>query len=130
MNSDKHLLQEFQELEDRFNIAMISNDPDQIAQFITRDWALVTPQSGPLNRDIILGIIKNGVLTHATMTKQVTRVRRYGDVAVVTGRNQNTGTYQGKFMQADEWVTDVFVRSSEGWRCSITHTTPIIESTE
>jgi len=54
----------------------------------------------------------------------VTRAKRYGDIAVVTGRNQNTGTYQGEAMAADEWVTDVFVRSGDSWRCALTHLTP------
>lgn len=124
MSSEAELLAEFQAVEDRFNVAMISNDPDLIAECITDDWVLVTQESGPLSREIVLGIIGGGVLTHSTMTKQIHRAKRYGDVAVVTSRGQNTGTYQGEPIAADEWITDVYVRTDDGWRCVITHLTP------
>ena len=124
MSSEDRLLAEFQAVEDRFNAAMISNDPKEIAACITDDWALVNPESGPLPGEIILALIGNGVLTHDTMTKRVDRARVYGDVAIVTGRAHNTGTYQGNPIEADEWVTDVYLRTDDGWRCVITHLTP------
>lgn len=129
MFSDERLIDEFQVLEDQFSIAMVTNDPDQIAKFITDDWALVTQQSGPLSREVILGIIGSGTLTHTAMTKQVTRAKRYGDVAVVTGRNQNSGTYNSQPIEADEWVTDVFVQTDGRWLCAITHISPTIDGT-
>ncbi|MGI9327319.1 MAG: nuclear transport factor 2 family protein [Pseudomonadales bacterium] len=125
MTRESELLGEFQRIEDHFNAAMVSNDVDQIAQCITDDWALVNPESGPLDREVILNIIDNGMLSHSTMTKKVHRVKSYGDVTVVTGRGQNTGTFQGKQIRADEWITDVYVRTDAGWRCAITHLTPV-----
>ncbi|WP_109357508.1 nuclear transport factor 2 family protein [Sphingorhabdus sp. EL138] len=129
MISYTELLHEFQAVEDRFNAAMISNDANLIAECITDDWALVTIESGPVDRETILGIIEAGVLTHSTMTKQVTRVRQYGDIAVVTGRGQNTGAYQGNPIEADEWVTDVFTRTGDDWKCLITHISPVAKVT-
>ena len=119
------LLQEFRAVEERFNQAMVSNDPDEIAGCITDDWVLVNPESGPVNREVILGIIGNGMLTHTTMTKEVVRAERYGDVVVVTGRGHNTGTFQGTPIEADEWVTDVYVRVDNDWRCALTQLTPV-----
>lgn len=58
------------------------------------------------------------------MTKDIDRVRVYGDVAVVTGRGRNTGTFKGKPISADEWVTDVYVKSGNRWICILTHLTP------
>jgi len=127
MSSDSQLLEEFQAVEERFNVAMISNDPDQIANCVTDDWALVTMESGPVDRKSLLGIIEAGILTHSTMTKNVSRAKLYGNVAVVTGRGQNTGTFQGEPIKGDEWVTDVFIRTDEGWRCVITHLSPVME---
>lgn len=124
MSSDSALLEEFQTIEDRFNAAMVSNDPAAIAACITDDWVLVNPQSGPVSRAVILGIIESGVLKHTTMTKHVIRAKRYDDVAVVTGRGQNTGTFQGEPIQADEWITDIYVRNDDGWRCAMTQLTP------
>ncbi|TFW23150.1 nuclear transport factor 2 family protein [Massilia arenosa] len=117
-------LAEFQALEDAFNEAMVSNDVKRIADHITDDWILVTPEKGPVSRAAILGVIGNGVLTHDWMVKTIARVKRYGDVALVTGRGQNTGTFRGAPIQADEWITDVYRLVDGRWRCVLTHLTP------
>ncbi|MEK8225197.1 hypothetical protein NKG05_02245 [Oerskovia sp. M15] len=45
-------------------------------------------------------------------------VRDLGDVVVLTGRGANTGHYMGRPFSSDEWITDVFVRGVDGWRCA------------
>lgn len=125
VDTEDALTKQFQTIEDRLNSAMISNDPKIIAQCITDDWVLVNPESGPLGREIILGIIGSGMLTHSTMTKQIKRVKVYGEVAVVTGRAQSTGTFQGNAIEADEWVTDVYLQKEDDWLCVMTHLTPV-----
>lgn len=112
------------ELEETFNRAMVSNDVEQISRCITDDWILVTPEAGPVPRSRILGVIASGVLTHATMTKVATHACVIGDVAWVTGRGQNTGTFKGSAMQADEYITDIYRRVDGHWRCMLTHLTP------
>ncbi|WP_173049617.1 hypothetical protein [Nitrospira sp. KM1] len=42
-----------QELEEHFNAAMISNDVERIAECITDDWLLVTPEAGPVPRGLL-----------------------------------------------------------------------------
>jgi ketosteroid isomerase-like protein len=112
------------ELEDAFNKAMISNDVEQISSCITDDWILVTPEAGPIPRSRILSVIGSGLLTHATMTKVATHACVVGDVAWVTGRGQNTGTFNGGPMAADEYITDIYRRADGEWRCMLTHLTP------
>lgn len=119
-------LAEFQAVEDAFNAAMVSNDSTRIADHITEDWVLVTPEKGPVSRAAILAVIGNGVLTHDWMVKTIARVKRYGDVALVTGRGQNTGTFRGAPIQADEWITDVYRLVDGRWRCALTHLTPAL----
>ena len=112
------------ELEDAFNQAMISNDVEQIARFVTDDWILVTPEAGPIPGARVLGVIGSGMLTHATMTKVATHACVIGDVAWITGRGQNTGTFKGEPMAADEYITDIYRRVDGQWRCMLTHLTP------
>ncbi len=125
MNTQTHWIEEFQRIEERFNQAMVSNDPKEIAKCITDDWVLINPESGPLSRELILGLIGSGTLAHSSMTKQVVRAKVYGDVAVVTGRGQNKGTFQGRPIEADEWVTDVYMNIDNDWLCVTTQLTPI-----
>lgn len=114
------------DLEEAFNQAMVSNDVAQIARCITDDWILVTPEAGPIPRARILEVIGSGALTHATMTKVVTHAWVAGDLAWVTGRGQNTGTFQGAPIAADEYITDIYRRVEGEWRCMLTHLTPVL----
>lgn len=112
------------ELEDAFNKAMVSNDVEQIARCITDDWILVTPEAGPVPRARILGVIASGMLTHSSMTKVATHACVVGDVAWVTGRGGNTGTFNGAPIEADEYITDIYRRVNGEWKCMLTHLTP------
>jgi uncharacterized protein (TIGR02246 family) len=111
-------------VEENFNRALVSNDVARIAACVSDDWVLVTPEAGLISRTGILQAIENGVLSHDSMTKDVKRVRVYGDIAVVTGRGQNTGAFKGQPISADEWITDVYRKVDGRWLCVLTHLTP------
>ena len=112
-------------VEEDFNRAMVSNDVLRISACMADDWVLITPEAGVVPRSRILHVIENGELSHDTMTKDVGRVRVYGDVAVVTARGQNTGHFRGQPISADEWVTDVYRKLDGRWLCVLTHLTPV-----
>ena len=97
----------------------------QLSRCITDDWILVTPEAGPVPRSRILDVIGSGLLSHATMTKVATHACVAGDIAWVTGRGQNTGTFDGKPMAADEYITDIYRKVDGTWRCMLTHLTPV-----
>lgn len=124
MNNNE-LITCFQHIEDNFNRAVISNDIEEIKKCITPDWVLVDTQGGIIPQERFFSVLEQGLLTHTTMTKEVLRVKVYGDIALVTGRGQNTGIWQGKPMEADEWITDVYKREGEKWLCVLTHLTPV-----
>ena len=109
---------------------MVSNDPTQIAACITEDWVPVTPERGPIPAQAILSAIGSGVLSHDTMTKTTHHVHLLGNVATVTGRGQNTGMFRGEPISADEWITDVYHREDNRWRCVLTHLTPVCSPLE
>lgn len=117
-------LSEFTAVENAFNEAMVSNDIARIADCISDDWVLVTPEVGLVSREGMLAAIGSGTLSHDMMVKQLVRARVYGDTAVVTGRGQNTGTFRGEPIAADEWITDVYRRIDGRWLCVLTHLTP------
>jgi ketosteroid isomerase-like protein len=89
------------------------------------DWVLVTPEAGVIPRERILHVIEVGDLAHDTMSKDIGRVRVYGDLAVVTARGRNTGRFRGQPIAADEWVTDVYRKVDGRWVCVLTHLTPV-----
>jgi len=112
-------------LESDWARAVISNDAGRIAEFMADDWAIVS-DSGVTSADRFLAVIRSGELTHSDMiTAGPSRVRVYGDTAVVTARVTSTAYYQGRRLDADEWTTDVFVRRAGRWLCALTHITAV-----
>ena len=124
MTEEKLKLQ-FQEIENNFNMAVISNKVDEIKKCITGDWVLVDSQGGIIPQERFFSVLEQGLLSHNTMTKQILRVKVYGDIALVTGRGQNPGTWQGQPLAADEWITDVYKKENDKWLCILTHLTPV-----
>lgn len=112
--------------EHAFNLAMVSNDTEQIEDCITPDWILVTPERGPVPGSQVLNAIKTGALSHDTMTKDIKHIRVMGDVAIVTGRGKNTGMFRNAPIAADEWITDIYHRLDGKWRCVLTHQSPAL----
>ena len=124
MTNDQ-LIQTFQDIEDNFNNAVISDNVEEIKKCVTADWVLVDSQGGIIPQEGFFQVLEKGLLSHTTMTKKVLRVKVYGDIALVTGRGQNTGTWEGKPLEADEWITDVYKKENDTWLCVLTHLTPV-----
>ena len=123
--TDDQLIQTFQDIEDNFNKAVVSDNVEEIKKCVTADWVLVDSQGGIIPQEGFFQVLEKGLLSHTTMTKKVLRVKVYGDIALVTGRGQNTGTWEGKPLEADEWITDVYKKENDTWLCVLTHLTPV-----
>jgi ketosteroid isomerase-like protein len=113
---------EFQELMDAWSEAIVADDPEAIGKFAEPEWMLIG-ESGPFPRDQFLEAVRNGRLTHHTMSHEIHEIRLYGDIAVLLTRGRNTGAYDGREFELDEWTTDVFVHRRDGWKCIVTHLT-------
>lgn len=123
--TNEQLIAEFQLIEDNFNKAVLTNMVDEIKKCITKDWVLVDSQGGIISQEGFFQVLEQGLLSHHTMTKEILRIKVYGDIALVTGRGQNSGTWKGEPLQADEWITDVYKREHGKWLCVLTHLTPV-----
>lgn len=113
---------EFQALMDAWSEAIVADDPDAIGSFAEPDWMLVG-ENGAFPREQFLEAVRSGSITHHTMRHEIHDVRRYGDVVVLLARGWNTGAFEGREFELDEWTTDVFVRRPDGWKCIVTHLT-------
>ncbi|MGW4844611.1 nuclear transport factor 2 family protein [Nocardia brasiliensis] len=110
---------------DAWMAAIVANDAARIAEFMTDDWTMVSENGITSARDF-LGFIASGALTHSAMQRVGDPVIQcHGKVAVLTVRVTNTAHYQGKRFDADEWTTDVYVETAQGWRCSLSHITAV-----
>lgn len=105
--------------------ALIGNDAPRVASFMTDDWVYVGPSGATPKADII-GWIASGRLTHDSMAVVGTdRVVRAGDAVLVTARKASSGTWDGVPYTADEWISEVYVRTDGGWRCALSQKTGV-----
>jgi ketosteroid isomerase-like protein len=106
-----------------WDAALIRNDAPRIATFMTDDWVYVGP-TGATPKANIIEWITSGRLAHHTMTVVGgTRVVLSADTAVLTARKVSSGTWEGGPYRADEWISEVYVRTGEAWRCVLSHKT-------
>jgi ketosteroid isomerase-like protein len=123
--TEEELKKQFQQVEGNFNNAVTSNSVEEIKKCITGDWVLIDSQGGIIPQESFFSVLRQGLLSHSTMTKEILRVKVYGDIALVTGRGHNTGTWQGQPLEAHEWITDVYKKENGKWLCVLTHLTPV-----
>jgi ketosteroid isomerase-like protein len=97
---------------------VVGNDADEVGSFMADDWVYVD-STGPVTRADILAWIATGKLAHHSM--QVVgeqRVARAGNAVVLTARKTSTGSWEGTPYSADEWISQVWVPTPDGWRCA------------
>jgi ketosteroid isomerase-like protein len=108
--------------------AMVGNDPTAIGQYMADDWTIIGPDGSVGTRTTFLELVGSGHLSHDVMESHDLQVRVYGDTAVATGRGVSGGQYQGESFYLVERLSCVFVRQPAGWRCVLTHLSPIAQA--
>ena len=114
---------EILEFSENWAEAIVSDDAERIGRFMADEWIIVG-ENGATTKDEFLNWVSSGDVTHETMQLVgKARIKVYGDTAVLTARVTNNGHYKGQPFSADEWTTDVFRQTSEGWKCVLSHIT-------
>lgn len=104
--------------------ALVANNAEQVASFMIDDWVYVGPSGVTVKSDII-GWIASGRLRHDRMTLVGSdHVVHAGGAITLTARKASTGSWEGNPYTADEWITEVYVQTSNGWRCALSQKTP------
>ena len=108
--------------EEELTRALRDNDADGIARRLADDWAVISAR-GQLGegKSIFPEAIKSGFLKHTAYEVSEPRVRLFGNVALVTTKLHNAGTFGGKPYDVLERQTDVWLWKDGGWKCVLTH---------
>ena len=108
--------------EDELTRAMRDNDADGIARSLSDDWAVISARGGVgEGKSIFPEGIKSGFLKHTAYEVSLPRVRLYGNVALVTTKVHNAGTFGGQPFDVMERQTDVWLWKDGVWKCVLTH---------
>ena len=119
--------EELLKLENAFAEAIVNNDLAGIGRLVADDWIIIDPNGEIVDRTRFFEVIKSGVLTHDMMEAKDSRVRVYGDSAVVTAVTRTKGKFMGHDFSTQERATDVFVKRDGRWQCVLTHLTRFAE---
>ena len=103
METEKQELLEFSK---RWDEAMVSNDADEIAKFMSEDWKIVG-SDGITSKSSFLQFISSGIFV---------------------SRGTSAGTYNGENFSFYEWSTSIFIKAEGTWRCVLTMLTPATNS--
>jgi ketosteroid isomerase-like protein len=121
-----HIREELEALSAAWERAIVANDAEAIGRFMAADWVIVS-ETGITKKGDFLAVVASGDLTHETFQNEIVSVRQYGGTALLTSRVKNRGAYKGLAFSADEWTTDVFVKTGGEWRCVYSHITTVKE---
>jgi ketosteroid isomerase-like protein len=108
--------------------AMVTNDAEAIGAYMADDWTIIGPDGSVGDKVTFLELVRSGALTHDVMESHDSKVRVYGDTAVVIARGISGGQYQGESFHLVERATCVFVRQQNRWRCVLTHLSQIAQT--
>ncbi len=135
MGNEEHPLQDNDEgarrdvlaLSEQWAVAIVANDAERIGDFMADDWIMVSNR-GVSSKEHFLSFVRSGMLTHDAMEMaELAEIRIYGDMAILAARVTNTANFGGQTFMANEWTTDVFRKIDGGWKCVMTHITPVDE---
>jgi ketosteroid isomerase-like protein len=106
--------------------AIRDNDAKSIERLLSDDWAVIATSGGlGEGKYIFPDGIKSGALTRKSYELRDSRVRLYGNVALVTSKVRTSGMLGGKPFDIMERQTDVLVWKNGSWKCVLTHETKI-----
>ena len=111
----------------RWDEAMVSNDADEIAKFMSDDWKIIG-SDGITSRSSFLELISSGRLTHNRMDSDETNISIYGNTGILISRGTSAGTYNGNEFSLYEWSTSFFIKAGGKWLCVLTMLTPANKS--
>jgi ketosteroid isomerase-like protein len=107
--------------------AELRGDTTFLTRTLADDFVGVGPRGFLLTKEQWLARFASGDLRYDSFALDEVQVRAYGDAAVVTGRQTQTGAYRGHDVRDRFRVTLVFVRQGGRWRLAALHLSPIAD---
>ena len=112
----------------RFFAALLTADVAALGELLADDFVLIDVlQGGEIPRSALLEAMAQGVVSFERIEVLDSRERRYGNVAVITGRTEMRGQGGGQPWSARSRYTHVFVEDRGRWRLVSAQGTRIAE---
>ena len=112
---------ELSRLETVWNEAHIRGDADALDQLCADDLVVIVPEMTVMTKPEAIGVVRSGRMKFGRYQTSDTRIRLYGDAAVVTGRLERTRSVNGRSVEDDWRFTKVYVRHAGTWQVVAFH---------
>jgi hypothetical protein len=112
--------------EDRFFQALLRGDGAGLERVLTPDFLLIDVMTGSeIPRALLVELVGSRQLVFESVERIDSRVRLYGQAAVVTGQTRMQGHYGEQRFGAHSRYTHVYVRAGSTWHLASAQGTPI-----
>jgi ketosteroid isomerase-like protein len=109
-------------------VAYLRGDADNIAKFLTDDYALTNSKGEITTAADDIEDARSGRVHYDVFENYDMKVRVYGgDTSIVTGKTKIKGNAQGKPIDIIVQFTDTFVKQSGRWRLAAGHVSRLKE---
>ncbi len=103
--------------ERQFFSSLIDTDVESLDRILGDDFLLIDVMTGSeVKKPDLLAVLRLGQLKFEAIEPVESRVRLYGNTAVITGRTQMTGRFGEMPFTASSRYTHVFIREQSQWR--------------
>jgi ketosteroid isomerase-like protein len=96
--------------------AAMKGDTATMEKGMTDDYAMITPMGIVEDKNAVLSSFKSGDRKIESIQLEDTKVRVYGNSAVVTGASNIKGTYKGQDISGKYRYTRVYVKQNGQWK--------------
>lgn len=106
--------------------AFRDGDAATIARLEDETYTLGDTHGGISTRADDIAEAKKGEIRYTEFRNHDTKIRLYGDAAIVTGITSLSGTADGKPFSLDARFTDTYVRRADGWKIAASQATRVV----
>jgi ketosteroid isomerase-like protein len=106
---------------DEWSAAERGGDTERIDAMLTDDFTAVGPLGFMLPKPAWLARHRPGELTYGSFGLAEVQARVHGETAVITARNNTSGSYQGHPIPEATRATLVLVRDAGNWQLAAAH---------
>jgi ketosteroid isomerase-like protein len=118
--------QEFKRIENQWAEADKNKDAAALGRLLADDWVYLGPLGIETKSQHLAGL-KSGDDKLESITLIDMKVRVFGNIAVVTGREHETSSSKGKDTSGNYLWTDVFVKRLGRWQAVNSQDTPLTQ---
>ena len=112
--------------EDAFFEALLRGDGNALRAVLTTDFLLIDVMSGSeIPGDVLTNLVGSRQLRFESIERLDSRVRQYGNAAVVTGQTRMRGSFGDERFAAHSRYTHVYVQTDGTWQLASAQGTPI-----